>query len=602
MIRVTDLIVQFLIEAWVKDTFLVTGAGMMFLSDGLILSDRINHFCAHHEQAVAMAAVWYAKLKNDLWVAYVSTGCGWTNAITWLLHAYQDSTPVLFISWQVKLSNTTRVSWLKLRGFWIQETDIIPVVESLSKYSVMITDAKEILYHLEKAVYLAKSGRPGPVWIDIPMDIQSAFIDEATLIHFDPKECESEVNIFASSIELDTVRSLLVSAKRPVIIMGQWVRLSHSIPEFIQFIEEHKIPVVAPFLGIGILPTDHELFIGRIWAKWDRPGNFAVQNSDLVIVLWSSLCPSAIGYDGNAFARWAKIVVVDIDEIEHQKKMTRIDFFIHSELKYFLTEMIKVKFDYSTSLEWRNICSKWKSRYPVVLPEYSKSIGWVNLYYFVDILWKLLQPNSVVISDAGSAFYVPTQAMPIKEWNRYITSGGQAEMWFTIPWAIWACIAHDKKEVIWITGDGSFQFNIQELQTIVHHNLPVKIFVWNNNGYLSIRVSQNKFFEGRYIGTDKDNWVSFPSLEKIAYAYGIQYFKINSSEEVTWWIQKVLDFDWPVICEVMCLDDQEIIPSTSTFKNPDGTLTSRPLEDMYPFLEREEFLNNMITSSINEKI
>ena len=598
MIRVTDYITKFLVQEGVKDTFLVTGAWMMFLSDGLYLNHEINHYCTHHEQAVAMAAVGYAKLKNDLGVAYISTGCGGTNAITWLLHAYQDSTSVLFISGQVKISNTTIGSWLKLRWFGVQEADIISVVESLSKYAVMIMKPEEIAYHLEKAVFLARSWRPGPVWLDIPMDVQSALVDEDMLIHFTPEECISGVKFFASSAEIADVKNHLEKAKRPVVICGQWVRLSHSLDEFNHFIQTYKLPVVAPFLGIGILPTDHDYFIWRIWAKWDRPWNFAVQNADLVLVLWSSLCPSAIGYDGNTFARWAKIIVIDIDSVEHQKKMTNIDTFIHSDLNSFLTEFNKNPIDYHTPSDWIERTQSWKRKYPVVLSEYSLWDGRVNLYHFVDVLWRMIH-DTVVISDAGSAFYVPTQWMPILGNNRYITSGWQAEMGFTIPGAIGACIAHGKKSVIGITGDWSFQFNIQELQTIVHYNLPVKIIVWNNNWYLSIRASQDRFFEKRYIWTDKSNDVSFPDTEKITNAYGIKYMKINSTNEVESGIAKILEFDGPLICEVMCIETQEIIPSTSTFKRPDGTLTSRPLEDMYPFLDRDEFHSNMIVPSLS---
>ncbi len=598
MIRVTDYITNFLVREWVKDTFLVTGAWMMFLSDGLYSNSQIQSYCMHHEQAVAMAAVGYAKMKNNLGVAYVSTGCGGTNAITWLLHAYQDSTPVLFLSWQVKLSNTTRVAWLKLRGFWVQETDIIPVVESLSKYSAMITDPLDIAYHLEKAVYLARSWRPGPVWLDIPMDVQSAFIDEDKLTHFHSEEVDGDIKIFAKKPEIDAVKNLLQNSERPVIICGQWVRLSHSVEEFQKLVNWYKIPVVSPYLWIWILPTDHEFFIWRIWAKWDRPWNFTVQNADLVIVLWSSLCPSAIGYDWNIFARWAKIVVVDIDAFEHQKKMTNIDTFIHSDLHFFLKNFNGDPMDYVTPASWVDITQNWKKKYPVVLPEYSSGDGKVNLYHFVDVLWKKIK-DSVVISDAGSAFYVPTQWMPILGTNRYITSGWQAEMWFTIPGAIGACIAHGKAPVIGITGDWSFQFNIQELQTIAHHNLPVKLVVWNNNGYLSIRASQDKFFEKRYIGTDKDSGISFPDTEKIAHAYGIKYMKINSTQEVDAGIEKMLAFDGPIICEVMCIENQEIIPATSTYKKLDWTLQSRPLEDMYPFLDRDEFHNNMIIPTID---
>lgn len=600
MTRVTDYIANFISEIWVNDVFLLTWWGMMFLSDWIIQNKKLNYFCNHHEQAVAMAAVGYAKYTNNLWVAYITTGCWWTNAVTWVLNAWQDSIPVLFISGQVKTINTTRKSGLKLRQFGVQELDIIPIVESITKYAIMIDDPHQIAYHLEKAVYLAKNGRPGPVWIDVPLDIQWAEIDENKLIHFNPSELSINYQQLPSEEELEDITKMLKQAKRPIIIAWQWIRLSDTKKQFRDFIESYNIPVVVPYLGVGLLPTDHHLFVGIMGAKGDRAWNFALQNADLLLVLWSRLDVSAIWFEGKKFAREAKKIVVDIDKIEHSKKLVDIDKFVHADLRWFFEKIKQTnvwKLDTESRIEK---CNEWKNKWPVVLDEYAKITEWINLYSFVDILSRKMKDGSVVVSDAWSAFYVTTQAIHLKEHDRYITSGWQAEMWFTVPCSIWVSIAHNRWEVLGITWDWSFQLNIQELQTIVHYNLPIKTFVWNNDGYLSIRATQSKFFNKRFIWTDSASWVSFPSVEKIANAYWIKYFKIENAQDMLSKIDNILWYKGPILCEVICIRDQEIIPAVSSLKKDDWTMVSKPMEDMYPFLDRKEFLDNMIIKPLEE--
>ena len=419
--------------------FLVTGGGMMHLSDGLAMYPKLNVICNHHEQASAMSAVGYAKYSENLGVAYLSTGCGSTNALTGLLTAWQDNVPCIFISGQVKKKETVRNSGLKLRQIGTQEADIISIVESITKYSVMVNEPNEIAYHLEKAIYLAKSGRPGPVWIDIPMDVQGAKIEESNLKKFDKKELKPDYTEVPGKKELQSLAKMLKGSKRPVIIAGQGIRLAKAIPEFRQFIDKYKIPVVSPYLGVSILPTNHNSYIGVIGIKGSRAGNLAVQNADLVISLGSKLSVTAIGYEYEMFAREAKKVVVDIDPVEHQKKTIKIDLFINADIKEFLKsfsakEMPEIK-------EWSLTCLDWKKRYPVCLPEYKKYKKGISFYYFVDALSRLMKSDDVVISDAGSAFYVTTQAINIRDKQRYITSGGQAEMGFTVPASIGASIA-----------------------------------------------------------------------------------------------------------------------------------------------------------------
>ncbi len=596
--RVTDYIAERLYQEGVKDVFMVTGGGMMFLSDGVMQHPHLNVICNHHEQASAMAAVAYGKYTENLGVCYISTGCGATNTITGLLNAWQDNVPVIFISGQVKKKETVRNSGLKLRQIGTQEADIIAIVESISKYSVMVNDPQEIAYHLEKALYLAKSGRHGPVWLDIPMDVQSAMLDETKLKKFNPKEIKKEYKEIPTKGELQSFAKLLKNAKRPVIIAGQGIRLSKAIPEFRKFIDTYKIPVVSPYLGVSTMPSAHPQYIGVIGIKGSRAGNLAVANSDLVISMGSRLSVTAIGYEYEMFAREAKKVVIDIDPIEHQKKTIKVDLFVNADIKAFLKHVTLPKLSIEAS--WRSICEGWKKKYPVCLPEYSKNKKGISLYYFVDTLSKIMKDDAVVLSDAGSAFYVSSQAVNIKGNQRYITTGGQAEMGYTIPASIGACVARGNKEVLGITGDGSFQMNIQELQTIAHNKLPVKIFVWNNNGYLSIRATQNKFFNGRLIGTDKSSGISFPEVKKIAYAYDIKYFKLAKSATLKEDLKEVLAYKGPVVCEVMCLENDLVIPTASSKRRDDGSMVSKPLEDMFPFLNRKEFLGNMIVKPLEE--
>ncbi len=604
MTRVADYIARFLTESGIGDVFLVSGGGMMHLSDAVVKNKKLGFVCTHHEQAAAMAAVTYARYNEGVGCAMVTTGCGGTNAVTGLLDAWQDSTPCLFISGQSKIIQTVRHSGLALRQFGVQEADIIAIVEPITKYSFMVEDPLSIAYHLEKALFLAKSGRPGPCWIDVPLDVQAAPIDEAKLKHFSPDELEPTYKTEPTADELDKLATLFSQAKRPIIVAGQGIRLAGAIPAFKEFVEKHNIPFVTPILGANLMPSAHPLYVGRIGVKGTRAGNFALQNSDLVIVLGSRLSISSIGYDYPNFARAAKHVIIDIDPIEHQKKTVRIDLFINADAKKFLqAQKLGVKEPGSKSdfSDWVSKCAHWKSKWPICLPEYSDDTHGINLYYFVDRLSAALKPDSVVVSDAGSSFYVLSQAIQLKEGMRYITSGCQAEMGFTLPASIGISIARGKGEVLGITGDGSFQMNLQELQTIVHHRLPIKTFVWNNNGYLSIRATQRKFFASDFIGTDSKSGVSFPSVEKIAAAYGIKYFKMGKSAQLDAQLKEILAYDGPVLCEVMCNPDQEIVPTVSSYAKPDGSMVSRPMEDMYPFMSREELKSEMLIPTVEEK-
>lgn len=593
--RVCDYIASFVYKSGIEDIFMVSGGGLMFLTDGLKCNKDLNVICCHHEQAVAMSAVAYAKYKG-MGCAYVTTGCGGTNAITGVLNAWQDNTPCIFISGQCKRKETIRNVGVPIRQIGVQEADIVTIVDSITKYSVMINDPIEIAYHLEKAYYLAKNGRPGPVWIDVPMDVQSAQIDEESLRHFDAGELYKE-KTEATPKELNSIINDLKNAKRPVIIAGGGIRLADAIEEFDKFVHVYNIPFVCSRMGTDVLPTTDRLNIGRIGNKGMRSANFALQNADYVLVLGSRLSVSSTGQQYEYFAREAKVVVVDIDKYEHTKNTVHIEQVIIANVKDVLSRLsLNEQMDFES---WAKTCLEWREKYPVCLPEYYNDKFGINMYLFVEELSHVLKEDSVVIGDAGSAVYVPPQGLKtISKKQRYITSGGQAEMGFSLPAAVGVSVARNGGEVLAITGDGSLQMNIQELQTLKHYQLPVKLFVWNNDGYLSIRATQNKFFKGRFIGTDSTSGVSFPDLEKIAWAYGIKYVKISNVEHIHERLIEILNYNEPVVCEVMCIRDQLVIPTVSSKQNSRGEMVSMPLEDMAPFLDRDEFKENMIVHPV----
>lgn len=601
MTRVADIIANFIYSTLNVDTvFLVTGGGAMFLNDGIAKHSHIKTICNHHEQASAMGAVGFAKYKNSYSVAMTTSGCGATNAITGLLDAWQDNVPVFFISGQVKRRETMYNKKLSLRQLGVQEANIIPIVESISKYSVMINNAEDILYHLEKAAYLAKHDRFGPVWLDIPQDIQGALVDESSLRHFNPTEEGYSVVKSIDKSDVERIHHELLSAKRPMVIAGNGVRLSDSIHELQVFVEKYNIPITTSFLGIDLIDNNSNHFIGRLGLKGDRAGNFAVQNSDYVLVLGARLAVAMTGFDYASFLREAKVTVVDIDTNEHKKETVSVDFFVHGDIKDFLSQinLLDANQNMRNSV-WLDKCNHWKKIWPTCLSEYNVPAESVNMYSFVDCVNNLASDEVAYVADAGSAFYVAGQALQPKHFQRYITSGAQADMGFTMPAAIGVAVA-SQGEVIAITGDGSFQMNIQEIQTMKQNNLPIKLFVLNNNGYLSIRTTQKKFFEERYLGTDADSGISFPDLAKLATAYDIPFIRASTFEELSDVVGQVLSLDGFVLCEIICPENQLIIPTVSSIKKDDGTMVSKPIEDMFPFLSRNEFNSEMIVKPVEE--
>ena len=565
--RVVDYVIDEIYKAGAKHAFIITGGGAMFINDAVAAHHSIVPICNHHEQASAMGGVAYSKYTGKPSLVCPTTGCGGTNAITGLLDAWQDSVPVIFVSGNVNLH---QISPSGVRNLGVQEARIIEVVKSITKYAKLIESVDEVEDVVQTAIKESTTGRPGPVWIDIPMDIQGKEMERFSL--FDE----------------------LINAKRPLILAGGGINCAGvSRDEVRDFIRHVRIPVVTTFNAVDLIESDDEYFVGRVGVKGTRAGNFAMQNCDLLLVLGSRLPVPATGYNYETFARDAKVIVVDIDKEEHSKNTVKIDKFIHSNLKDFLNEN-RVRVDVP---EWQQKCLKWRDSWPIIPSKKSDETG-IDLYDFTSKLNQFKPDDSVVISDAGSAYYVCSQATGIKGNQRYITSSAQAEMGFTVPACIGAAFAGSPC-VIGVTGDGSLQMNIQELQTIKHHNLPIKLFVWNNGGYLSIRTTQKKFFQGREIGTDEDSGVSFPDLSKIAHAYDLEYVKISDYNLLTNSLTTIFSLDMPIIIEVMCKRWQEVVPTLQGRKNSDGTISAPPLEDMYPFLSRKEFYDNMIVDTID---
>jgi acetolactate synthase-1/2/3 large subunit len=600
MIRVADYIAQFISDRLgLKDVFMLSGAGSMHLTDGVACNPKLRAICVHHEQSASMALEAYARTNENFGVGYFSTGPAALNALTGLGGAWQDTVPCLFISGQVKRSTCSHTEGvLGLRQFGVQELDIIPVVSSLCKYAVHLAQPDMVRYELEKAVSIAKSGRPGPVWIDIPMDVQSALIDPDKL----PAFTSIEQAPTASDDVLDELRDMFMMAERPVIIAGRGIRLAGARELLQTLATEFNVPVVTPYLGIDNLRHDLDVYIGKTGVKGDRPANFTMQNSDLILAIGTSLHISVVGYEYEQFARAAKKIVIDIDLTSHRKRTIKIDRLIESDAKMALqgliTRLRDSKFK-SVSGPWLQRCVAWKKKYPVCLPEYEKTVGAINVYTFMDRLSALAKEGDAFIGDAGSAIYAVSQGLILRHNNqRYIPSSAMATMGYTVPAALGVSAALGDKRVMAITGDGSLQQNIQELQTILHYKLPIKLFIWNNDGYLSIRASQKNYFKERYIGEGPRSGVTIPDTLKICAAYGLPAARVSEVRDLDAAIQTALDHDGPYVLEIITPPEQPIIPTVSSRVNSDGSMTSRPLEDMAPFLDREEYRSNLLIPEV----
>ena len=539
MMRLSDYVIDFISKQKVKYVFMVAGGGGMYLIDSLGRHKDVEHICNHHEQACVMSAEGYQRITGNLGVALVTTGPAGTNTITSILCAWNDSIPVLILSGQANSKFLIGETGLRQRA--VHEANITKIVETVTKYAVTIKDEKMVKFHLEKAIFLAENGRPGPVWIDIPLDIQSKMIDEKSLISFNPQKEIKSLNIQTEKENIKKAGNLLKSSKRPIILAGHGIRLSGIQKEFIKFIEKYNIPVVTTKNAFDLIYDSHPLLAGRVGINGQRAGNFAIQNSDLVLCLGSRLPFPVVGYETKLFAREAKKVLVDIDDKQLNHALVDIDIKINANLKDFLPILDKeLKGKKLGTKGWILKCQHWRKKYPNVEKSWKEQKNYVNSYYFFEILSDVLNEDDVVVTDQGASFYSSTQAFKLRKNQRLFTNGGFSPMGYGLPAAIGACFGRDKKRVICVHGEGGLELNIQELQTVVHYQLPVKLFVFNNQGYLSIKHTQTAFFGGFFVGSDPKSGLSCPNMIKVGKAYGFKTMNIKNHKNLRQKIKKVI--------------------------------------------------------------
>lgn len=587
---VSDYIFNFLSSKGVDTVFMITGGQAMFLNDSVQRNKKINYICHHHEQALGMSADAYGRITGKLGVGLVTAGPAAINVLNGVVGGWVDSSPMMIISGQSALSYVRYQQKTKIRQFGIQGINIKPIVERITKYFVTVDDPSLIQYYMQKAYYLALNGRPGPVWVEVPLDIQRMEVPKKILKEFIP-----EVGISSDDQLTNNVKrtlELLSKSKRPIFFVGQGIRLAGAMDEFKKTVQNLQIPVVTSRLGIDVINSDHELYVGRPGTYGERAAHFAIQNSDLILVVGSRLSNSTVGHNSKEFGKNAKKIVVDIDIEELEKPSIDIFLKVNTDAKLFLKELLRQINSYKLPnyKNWVKRCNFWKNKYPVVLPEY-KNERPINSYYFTGKLSKMADAKDMILVDTGSCFHVACQSWKIKKGQRFLTTGGISTMGY---WAagIGACLANNRGNTIVITGDGSLQFNIQEFATIKHNKLPIKVFIFNNNGYLLIRHTQKNFMNGRLIGEKPDNGVWCPDSLKIAAAYEIKGVRISSVDEIQKKVKEVLEYNGPVICDVMTPEWQMLVPRTASEKKPDGTLVAKPYEDMFPFLDRKEFASS----------
>lgn len=602
-IKLSNYVAEFLVEHGIDTVFTVTGGGAMHLNDGLGHQEGLHCVYQHHEQACAIAGEAYARMHNKIGAVCVTTGPGGTNAITGVVGGWLDSIPMLVLSGQVRYDTTARSTGLGIRAMGDQEFDICKAVDSMTKYCEMVINPTDIKYCLEKALYLAQIGRPGPCWLDIPLNVQGAFIETEELRSFDPTECIDEKPVKPSKETIEKILRKIKEAKRPVINAGNGIRISGGYPEFCELVEKLNIPVVTGWNSIDLIEDKHPLYVGRGGIMGDRAGNFAIQNSDLVLSLGSRLSIRQVGYNFKTWAREAYTIVVDVDSEELKKPTIHVDMPVCADVKELMQMMNETLGDtkLDTDSFWLEKCAHWKETYPVVLPKHYEQKGLANVYAFIKEVSRVLPEGYVTVVGNGSACVVGSHGYEIKKDQRFIINSAIASMGYDLPAAIGACVAEGGRELVCLSGDGSIQMNLQELQTIRTNKLPIKIFVINNNGYHSIRQTQTNFFGEPYVGIGPQSHdLEFPDLEKIAYAYDYPFFRCESNDTLTETISSVFATEGAVICEIIVSTDQNFEPKSATKRLEDGTLVSPPLEDLAPFLDRETFLEEMIIDPVPE--
>ena len=601
--RVADYIAQTLAKKGIRHVFMVTGGGAMHLNDAFGRCSEIKAVCCHHEQSCAMAAESYFRLTNNIAAVNVTTGPGGTNAITGVYGAYVDSMAMIVISGQVKWETLVRSTNLKLRQLGDQEVDIVRMVEGITKYAVVVQDPATIRYHLERALHLAAHGRPGPVWVDVPINVQATQINPDTLIAYDPAEDTIHFETADLKEAVSEVLRCIRSAERPVIYAGTGVRLSDQHATFLEWIRRLGVPVVTAWNSNDLLSDTEPVYAGRPGSLGTRAGNFTVQSSDYLLVLGCRLNIRQVSYNWENFAPNARIAMVDIDAAELKKPTLKVDDPIHADLKYFLPEALSQSQGWAPSpahVQWLEWCRTRVERYPVVLPEYRNVAGPVNPYCFMEALFAQLQEDEVVVCGDGTACVTAFQAAVIRSGQRLFHNSGAASMGYDLPAALGAAVAlPERKRIVCLAGDGSIMMNLQELQTIGGLNLPIKIFVLNNFGYHSIRQTQRNFFADNIIGCGTDSGLTFPDFGAVAKAFGMPFQRCDTHSTLAETIRVNLATEGPTMCEIHLDLNQAFSPKLSSRKLEDGRMVTSSLEDMAPFLSREELRENQIASPKN---
>ena len=603
VMKLSDWVADRLVEHGIRHIFMLTGGGAMHLNHSIGTHPQLKTTFTHHEQALAMASEAYYRLTNRLAVVNVTSGPGGTNAITGVYGAFVDSIGMLVISGQVKIETTVRATGLPLRQMGDQELDIEPIVQSITKYVTMVTDPRSIRYHLEKALYLATTGRPGPVWLDIPLDVQAARIDPDDLFPgFDPTELDEpwkRTDMDAMAVD---ILARISKAERPVVFAGGGVRLSGAHAGFMELIEKLGVPVVTGWNAHDVLYDDHPLYCGRPGTVGNRGGNMVTQSADLLLVLGSRLNIRQVSYNWKTFAREAYKIWVDIDPVELQKPTVTPEMPVVADLKDLIPAMLRAPYagPSDANAKWVAWGKQRLDNFPVVLPEY-RTNQLCNPYVAMEALFAGLVEDDIVVAGNGSACVVSFQVAHLKKGQRLWTNSGCATMGYDLPAAIGVCAATDgKQRVIAIAGDGSIMMNIQEMQTIAGNALPVKIILLNNNGYVSIFQTHRNFFNGVEVGGGPKSNVTFPDFGKIAVAFGFSYFNIRRHEDLFATLAEALATDGPVLCEIMIDEHVSFAPKLGAKQHADGRITSPPLEDLSPFLPREILRENMLIDLLEE--
>jgi acetolactate synthase-1/2/3 large subunit len=577
MIKVSDYIFDFLKSKGIDTIFSVSGGAAAHLLNSVAERD-FKYICNYHEQACAMAAEGYARIANKPACVLVTNGPGSTNTLTGVVGAFQDSIPMIIISGQVPVNQSlNNLKDFTLRQLGVQECDIISMVKSITKYAIQITDPNNIVSCLEKAYIEATTGRKGPVWLDIPLDVQSAQIQ-------------------LNTHDIDDIINVIFNAKKPIIITGNGIHLSNSEEEFINLKDKIKIPIISTWTSKDLISHNDPLFVGNFGLLGERAANFAVQSADLLLILGSRMSIPNIGYQSHLFSPNSIKIMVDIDENELKKPTIKIDYPVNKDLKLFLSHLIEKlsnkqlpKWD-----DWIDKTQSWKAKYPVFQLEYKNNTEKINSFYFMEVLSYKLTDNNIIVTDMGTSYTCTMQSLQMNGKARLFTSSACCSMGYGLPGAIGAYFADPSKNIILIAGDGGIQMNIQELQTVIHNKIPLKIFLLNNNGYLAISLMQDNLFKSKYIGSNPSSGVSNPDFIKLAQAYGFKVYKVNNNTELENNIDDILNEEGPVLCEVVMVENQLLIPRVQSSKDENGKIISNSLENMFPYLSNDEMKEIML--------